>query len=244
MKFATVLFAGFLSTLSLHARADVTPGGLVAGHYTQVAGQATSLSGTIMVNQAPPAGVPSYYFWASQFWFSPGDFSGYFGLQTGGNIQGIEVGKIALVSVWNAINAVAIAPAVAQTFGGEGIGYSIRIKLDWKQGVPYTFKLERVTPVSSWWKLSVTGGGVTHSLGSIQIDAASKLKLAGSNFTEYFNSISSCNALPTVDTSFSAPRFDGVTALQATDSTPYGNCVAKGRGSVLPDGTIVHTIVQ
>lgn len=244
MKFAAVLVAAVLSTLSMHARADVTPGGLVAGHYTQVAGQATTLSETITVNQAPSTQVPSYYFWASQFWFSPGDYSGYFGLQTGGNIKGVEVGKIALVSIWNATNAVATAPAVAQTFGGEGIGYSIRIKLNWKQGVPYTFKLERVSPVSSWWKASVTGGGVTYRLGSIQIDATSQLKLAGSNFTEYFTSISSCDALPTVDASFSTPRFDGVTALQPTDSTPYGTCVTKGRGSVLPDGTIVHTIVQ
>lgn len=244
MKRSVVLLAGILSTLGLSARADVNPGGLVAGHYTSVAGQATTLSQTITINQAPPADVSSYYFWASQFWFAPSDFSGYFGLQTGGNIQGVEVGKIALVSIWNATRARAIAPAVAQTFGGEGIGYSLRVKLDWKQGVPYTFTLERSSPASSWWKLSVTGGGVTRNLGSIQIDATSQLKRSSSNFTEYYLSVPSCDALPTVDASFARPLFNGVTALQPTDSTPYGDCAAKAHGSVLPDGTIVHTVVQ
>lgn len=244
MKLSAVLCTGLLLILPLHARADVTPGGLVAGHYTTVAGQATTLTQTITVNQAPPSNPPAYYFWGSQFWFAPGNYSGYFGLQTGGNIQGVEVGKIALVSIWNATRARAIAPAVAQTFGGEGIGYSLRIKLNWKQGVPYTFKLERTSPASSWWKLSVSGDGVTRNLGSIQIDAASQLKRSSSNFTEYFLSLPSCGALPTVDASFAPPLFNGVTPLQPTDATPYGDCAANARGSVLPDGTIVQTIVQ
>ncbi|KAI0560992.1 hypothetical protein FGB62_95g067 [Gracilaria domingensis] len=45
----------------------------------------------------------SFYFWAMQLWFNNGDGS-YMGLQTGANLGGPDK-KIAIFSIWNALNA-------------------------------------------------------------------------------------------------------------------------------------------
>ncbi len=68
------------------------------------------------------------YFWAAQFWFGGGD-GGYIGLQPDGIKKGAHVGKMAIVSIWDALDAE--PHENCEVFGGEGVGCFTKA-LNWR----------------------------------------------------------------------------------------------------------------
>jgi len=86
-------------------------------------------------------GVQSTYYWAHQFDFKNGD-GGYMGLQTNGCMQGEWVGKMAIFSIWEALEAEPGDPGSScEVFTGEGEGWSCRIKYNWVEGRTYCLQI-------------------------------------------------------------------------------------------------------
>lgn len=215
----------------------VVPGGLVASHsYGGAVGSAMEV--TITIEHAPPDS--SSYFWAQQFFLTAnGDRNGYFGIQTGGIAQNKLVGKMFIFSIWNAKSAEPGPGASAETFGGEGTGYSVRLPIDWQEGVPYRFKFAK--DGSNGWRLSFTAAnGPETSIGRIVIDQDVKLNSGFATFTEFFRDLPDCGALPYARAAFSGLKLDGL-AIAPYDAMAYGNCQAQGVGSLIGDAA-VHAV--
>ncbi len=90
---------------------------------------------------------PAGYFWAHQVNLVGGE-AAYFGLQTRG---AQPEGKIAIFSVWGAIDAE--GPEHAGRFGGEGTGMTVRIRYAWAPG-----RRERLTLRTAgrgWWRAEI-----------------------------------------------------------------------------------------
>lgn len=78
------------------------------------------------------------YFWAHQVELVQGD-TAYFGLQTRGRRPDGSEGKVAIFSIWNALDA--RGPGIAQPFGHEGVGYQTLIPFHWKAGRTYRLRM-------------------------------------------------------------------------------------------------------
>jgi hypothetical protein len=229
MKFVPLIFVALLSLLNMLPANAIVPGGLVAS-YNYGSSTASSAEVTITVEKAPPNTLP--IFWAQQFYTKATiDHGGYFGLQTQGSLNGQNIGKMVIFSIWNADAAEAGPGATAQTFGGEGIGYSVRKPFDWSEGTAYRFKLEKDGTL--WWRLTITDdlGGSTY-LGRIRITQDVLLDVGYVAFTEIYGDVASCDAIPPFRTIFSNFRL-GTTLLPAYGAAPYGNCVSSARGRIV-----------
>lgn len=107
---------------------------------------------------------PDGYFWSHQFGLLGGE-QGYAGLQTHNADLG---GKIAIFSIWAAWGA--DGPEWAAPFGGEGTGWSARIRYDWQVGATYRLAVAATGP--GRWTATVTDltSGVTAEIGGIEVD--------------------------------------------------------------------------
>lgn len=233
MKLLKSALTALLAALGIGAQA-LTPGGLVASH-NYGSGTATSMAVTMTIEKSPPTN--SSLFWAQQFFPNATiDHGGYFGLQTGGVIGNTNVGKMLIFSIWNADGADAGPGATAQTFGGEGIGYSVRMPFAWTEGTAYRFVLDKDGPL--WWKLTVTDDLNTPTyLGRIRITQDVALRSGFASFSEYFRDVASCSAMPAFRAVFSNFRF-GSAPVAASDSAAYGNCVSFARGRVVGNAAV------
>ncbi len=87
---------------------------------------------------------PVGYFWSHQVGLVGGE-AAYLGLQT----QGWEPkGKIAIFSVWGALDAE--GPGYAAPFSGEGSGMTVRIPYEWAPGRPE--RLALLAEGGGWWR--------------------------------------------------------------------------------------------
>jgi hypothetical protein len=101
---------------------------------------------------------PVGYFWSHQVGLVGGE-GAYFGLQT----QGSEpTGKIAIFSVWGALDAE--GPEFSAPFSGEGSGMTVRIRFDWAPGRRYGLALR--ADDAGWWRAEVDD----RLVGRIQVD--------------------------------------------------------------------------
>ena len=82
------------------------------------------------------------YFWAHQFQLVDGE-GGYLGLQTKGNRADGSLGKMAIFSIWDAVEAEGAGPGGfgCVRFGGEGTGWSCRIPYHWVAGHAYRLRV-------------------------------------------------------------------------------------------------------
>lgn len=102
---------------------------------------------------------PVGYFWSHQVGFVGGE-GAYLGIQT----QGSEpTGKIAIFSVWDAIDAE--GPEHAAPFGGEGTGMTVRIRYDWVPGRRERLALQ--TDGQGWWRADIGD----RPIGRIRVEA-------------------------------------------------------------------------
>src|SRR6202453_913746 len=90
---------------------------------------------------------PVGYFWSHQVALVGGE-GGYVGLQTEGSEP---TGKIAIFSVWGAIDA--DGPEYAAPFGGEGIGMTVRIRYQWVPGRREQLAIHAGR--GGWWRAEV-----------------------------------------------------------------------------------------
>jgi hypothetical protein len=102
---------------------------------------------------------PVGYFWSHQVGLVGGE-GAYLGLQTRGSEP---TGKIAIFSVWGALDAE--GPEYAAPFGGEGTGMTVRIRFEWVPGRRYRLALR--ADDTGWWRAEVED----RLVGRIQVDA-------------------------------------------------------------------------
>jgi hypothetical protein len=222
------LIGVLLSFATLKTAVAVIPGLLV---YSQNYGQfgATSMEVTITIEAAPPEGSP--ILWAQQFFTSyTVDHGGLFGIQANGVIGGQNVGKLLVFSIWNADQAAPGPGATAEPFGGGAAGYSVRLPLQWAQGVPYRFRLEKEP--FAWWRLSVsTPGSPPALIGRIRITRDVPLQDGFQAYTEYFGDLGSCADLPHAIAGFSDFVL-GTTVVPVDNVAANGACVTHARGFI------------
>jgi hypothetical protein len=102
---------------------------------------------------------PVGYFWSHQVALLGGE-AAYFGLQTQG---AVPTGKIAIFSVWGAIDAE--SPEYAGPFSGEGTGMTVRIRYQWDPGRREHLLLQ--ADGHGWWHAEVADRYV----GRVRVDA-------------------------------------------------------------------------
>lgn len=112
-------------------------------------------------------GPESSYYWAHQFRIIGGE-GGYLGLQTNGHRADGSVGKLAIFSIWDALEAE--GPGIVR-FSGEGSGWSCRIPYQWEAGRAYALRVN--TPGGGWWGASVRdeATGQETEIGGIRVPA-------------------------------------------------------------------------
>jgi uncharacterized protein DUF3472 len=182
---------------------------------------------------------PDGYFWSHQFWLVGGE-AGYAGLQTMGSEP---TGKIAIFSIWNAVGAE--GPAYAAPFGGEGIGYTVRVPFEWR--VDSTYRLSVASAGEGAWEATVRGpeGSPEVVVGRIRVPAGWRgLRDASVMWTErYSGSLTSCADIRYSSARFSVPEADG----GATAPVSHRNYLADPLacpGSAVADGPdgVIHVM--
>lgn len=150
-------------------------------------------------------GDHSCCFWAHQFRTVEGE-GGYVGLQTWGNRADGSLGKMAIFSLWDALEG--RGPGVVP-FSGEGEGWSCRIPFAWESGRPYRLRIgvAETAGDSVWWAASVD----TTEIGRIRVPRQwGRLRPWSVMWTEYYGPpVPDCAALPYACAVFSEPVADG-----------------------------------
>lgn len=156
----------------------------------------------ISVDITPTYGEEGYHFYSLSPLFQQGT-GAYSGIQTNGNFgDGIEAGNMFVFSVWN---ATATHPATGTSvvpFAGEGSGFSLRKKYDWKVGNTYKITIQREAYNSSKagyrWSSTITDKttGTSMKLGELTAPTGANTLSNGSAFHERYAGITpSCNNL-------------------------------------------------
>lgn len=219
------------------ASAAIMPGGMAASGFA-APGSASTLEISQRIERDPGA---EPYFWATQFWVNTTtDHGGYFGMQTNGSDGTRPVGKLFIFSIWNATAAEPGPGAIALPFGGEGVGYSLRLPHAWIEGADYRFRLTREEGL--WWRLRISGPGLDANVGRIRVTAEAALRNSVLNFTEYYVERASCEAVPAARARFSGFTYGGAAGAPNYVNT-YGNC-ARIAGAVVDGNSTVHTIAN
>ncbi len=173
------------------------------------------------------------------------DQGGYMGLQNDGNLFTGPPTKIALFSLWNALDS---RGANCQGFTNEGSGLSCRVPYAFKAGHTYVYSVSRDTSLSPgvWWTASVRdlSAKKATAIGSLRAPDnvnAESISSRLNNFSEFFGSTKPCDKVPTSDTTFRQPVVIGATsdALGTYDSSGNSVGVCTG-GSVVPVGNDVQ----
>ena len=203
----------------------LTPGGMADTHAAFARATATEMIYPFTVIDEPVAG--SQYFWAQQFFFEGTTQGGYTGLQSDGIIAGHRIGKMAIFSIWDALEATPGPGAQCQTFGGEGVGYSCRLPFEWRENVTYRMILREVAADS--WSLAMFDPsiGAERLIGTIRAPAPwGRVRLGSAGFAEYYGQVASCATLPHAVALLHQPTADGE-APTSVEAATYGTCMAR-----------------
>ena len=164
-------------------------------------------------------GIQSPYYWAHQFGFENGD-GGYMGLQTNGYMQGEWVGKMAIFSIWDALEAEPGPGASSEEFTGEGEGWSCRIKYNWVEGHTYCLRIEACgidEQENEWWGAWIIDTSTSQEtfIGKIKVPASwqglSDLSVV---WVEYYGQVNGCNSpKPYTKARFEQPTADNASFI-------------------------------
>lgn len=204
------------------------------GTYTTWWWPPTQLGYTEMRWEVEPCTDPSPagYFWSHQVALVGGE-AAYFGLQTLGSAP---AGKIAIFSVWGAIDAE--GPEYAAPFGGEGTGMTVRASYNWVPG-----KRERLSlgaDGDGWWRAEIAD----RLVGRIRVGQASgALASTSIMWTErYAPSLRSCADLGHAVAWFGPPvADDGVRPLRHHNHLA-ANLGCPGSSVSDADGGVLHVM--
>lgn len=195
--YVLVLFTAFVPLSS--SALTTTP----SGSFELSKGNNTSIDFTFTIQSDP--GDKSYVFWAQQFYLENGSL-GYLGMQ---RVAGTK--KI-IFSIWDTTASVATMPgAIAEPFGGEGVGQHVIAPLDWQLGHTYRFRLANAGGTGPWWGVTVTdlSNNASWSLGRIQSRPGwGNLQPQVTTFTEVYIGGQNCENIPYARASFGAPSSD------------------------------------
>ena len=113
------------------------------------------------VTMTPNHSENGYSFYSMVNGFKDRNFGMYAGVQTNGNLgNGADIGNVFVFSIWNATSARPAAGSTATPFGGEGVGYSLRMPYNWSIDTPYTIRIYRTQKNPSTntykWAASIT----------------------------------------------------------------------------------------
>lgn len=148
--------------MGLFSAFRVGPPIVPVGTYTQWSWPPTRSGYGEMIWDLEPRTDPSPvgYFWSHQVGWVGGE-GGYLGLQTMGSEP---TGKIAIFSIWGAIDA--DSPEYAAPFSGEGTGMTVRIRYPWAPGRRERLHIRGLG--DGWWGAEVG----SRPIGRIRVDAA------------------------------------------------------------------------
>ena len=166
-----------------------------------------------------------YSYWAQYWQWKDAEVGGYLGLQTNGIRFDGSRGDTAIFSLWDANNA--IGPACG-TFGGEGEGYSCRLKFPIRSHRVYRLRVWRLETDSSgqWWGAWIKNlyTGRDRFVGRIRVATEYNLIAAPTNFSEYFGPAVDCDAVPMSIAYWSAPKANrGNLGYEETSQYWYGH---------------------
>jgi hypothetical protein len=214
-KCFVVFIVLLLSCMYSNISYAITPGGLGYIHFYWPSSPVYDNGQTgfynfdvnLTIEEAPTRGA---YYWAHQFKFKdPGD-GGYMGLQL------VDEKKIAIFSIWNAIEAEASPIGYKVEFSGEGEGWSVRIPFDWEENVTYTLRVWELSNSNApnedeWW------GAWVINLDTNEETYIGRIKIPGSwnwldswsvSWVEYFGSVKNCKSIPYARARFEYPYAD------------------------------------
>jgi hypothetical protein len=181
-------------------------------------------------------GSSSAYYWAHQFQFQNGA-GGYMGLQTNGYMQGRWVGKMAIFSIWNAKDAKPGSGAACERFGGEGEGWSCRMRYNWTQGRIYRLRLWELCCAErpwedEWWGAWImdTSTGQEVFIGQILVPGSwNWLDRSSGVWVEYYGQVSECAAVPYAKATFERPNADNGSFRPQQLTIDYGKRCANAK---------------
>ncbi len=156
----------------------------------------------------------------------------YAGLQTNGQINGSEVGKMLIFSVFGATKGISVLGGTGEPFGSEGTGYSERIPYNWMGGHKYKLEifLYGATSGNNVWGALVTdlNTKATQLIGFIYLPTVNGSIYSAATFHElYVNSPAATCA--TIEPSVVA--FTNLTANNgAVRATSWDNVVEQVSG--------------
>lgn len=199
-------------------------------HWSLAAGDLSSLESPLRIDVDPSG---QSWFWATTFGF--GTQGGYIGIQT----RGESGGKVARFSIWDSTAASAPAGGTGgcRDFDGEGVGKTCWVPFEWREGVLYRLRVERLP--SGWWRGSlVPDGGEPVLIGDIQgPPGGMNIQADVSAFTEYYGAfLPSCEALNTSDALFPGPTGNGGSVPASRTGNSVGPSACEGLFSESPEG--------
>ncbi|HWG26492.1 hypothetical protein [Actinospica sp.] len=236
----------FLGTLALTATmsvtlfdanpafAAVTPGGMVSDDWSFSGAPSaglTKLAFPITVTSQPDA---SSYYWAQQFYFKNLSQGAYIGLQPRSG------GGEAIFSVFG--SGTSSSNSHCSTGADGGSGTSCAISYPYRVGAEYELEVIESGTNSFTGSVVDDSTGARTTIGSWSVAGAGNLKPSGVGFQEYYDSVSSCSAIPYGQAHFSRPftnTGDGTGAV--TSGSTYGHCASQGSYTLDGNGGITMT---
>jgi len=175
---------------------------------------------------------PVGYFWSHQVALIGGE-AAYFGLQT----QGSEpTGKIAIFSVWRAIDAE--AREYAAPFSGEGTGMSVRARYEWEPGRREHLAL--IAEGNGWWRAEVGD----QLVGRVRVDPAwGGLASTSIMWTErYGPALRTCAEVGHAAAWFGTPLADGMVKPRHHRNHLADHPGCPGSSVLDADGGVLHVV--
>ncbi len=162
-----------------------------------------------------------------------GGEGGYLGLQSEGSDP---TGKIAIFSVWGAIDA--DGAEYAAPFSGEGIGMTVRIRYQWSPGRRENLAIR--AEGDGWWRADIND----HLIGRVRVDPAWGGLASGSiMWTErYAPPLRACAELGHSVAWFGTPIADGAVAPLAHRNFLADHAGCPGSSVYDSDGGVVQVM--
>lgn len=187
----------------------------------------------VLVPEIDP-GPDARYFWAHQFRLIGGE-GGYLGLQTQGHLVDGSLDKLAIFSIWNAVEAA--GPGTTR-FSGEGDGWSCRVPYQWRPGHAYALKVSAIG--GGWWEAKVRDESTAAItlIGGIRVPGHWRnLDSWSVMWTEYYGPpLEHCAELAHSSVIFGTPLANG------GEAKPAGSHSHLGEGTCT--GSDVQTVAQ
>lgn len=184
--------------------------------------------------------APSSVYWSQYVKFNTPSFGyhkfGYLGLMRD---QGA---KVALVSIWDGIDAKGGAIPAVQCFEYEAC-VSIKGTYDWKLGHHYRFRMEKSARTPSddsgdWWQVTLADltSGMIDLLGELKTPKWGGLRPSNGVFLEYFHGPFDCTSLRHARATMGQIKGDygRATSMESSNGDAYGSPDACAKENILP----------